>query len=74
MTDFERTKQFLDSLGILYVHNKLDNSIQFGVPLHKKDRDYYPHPKCDKVSGYGGNYTSFEFDKNGEFIRVGAWE
>jgi hypothetical protein len=52
MTDFERTKQFFDSMGIMYVINKTYNDIQFGVPLQKNDRDYYPFPECDIIKGY----------------------
>ncbi len=74
MTDFERTKQFLDSLGVLYVINETYNAIQFGVPLHEKDSGYYPFKECEKIKGYGGSYTSFEFDGNGMFLAVGAWE
>ena len=27
-----------------------------------------------KISGYSMFYTAFEFDEDGEFIRMGAWE
>lgn len=27
-----------------------------------------------KIGGYNGFYTLFEFDKNGKFIEMGAWE
>lgn len=27
-----------------------------------------------KISGYGGFYTRFEFDLEGKFIKIGAWE
>jgi hypothetical protein len=26
------------------------------------------------VTGYAGFYTVFEFDVNGDFLRMGAWE
>lgn len=28
----------------------------------------------DKITGYGGFYTTFEFDADGMFVRMGAWE
>lgn len=30
--------------------------------------------ESSKVTGYGGFFTSFEFDLDGKFVRVGAWE
>lgn len=67
-SDFNKTKQLLDSFGILY---SIDNSdITFGLPDSVRDK----FPKCDKIKGYDGFYTKFEFDENGKFICVGAWE
>jgi len=48
----------------------------FGVDWQEKPEGI----KCggfneyDKITGYGGFYTLFEFDENGSFIAMGAWE
>lgn len=68
MTDFEKTKQLLDGFGILYSVDIC--SITFGLPDSVRDK----FPKCDNVQGYDGFYTRFEFDENGKFLSVGAWE
>lgn len=57
-----------------------DLLIEFGVGFKSDvfsnvDRSYI---KCkegrDKVGGYVEFYTNFEFDLDGEFIELGAWE
>jgi len=77
-TDLDRTKEFLDSLGVLYgeelnAENPTDGrlvekTIVFGN--HQYNDDVFP--ECDKVSGYTGFFTRFEFDNNGKFLTVGA--
>lgn len=73
-TDLDRTREFLDSLGVLYSVNPLKDSrrgLKFGRPSGCFGDEY---PECDKVGGYTGFSTQFEFDKNGKFLTVGAWE
>ncbi len=70
MTDLQRTKNFLDSLGILYTVSS--NRLYFGNSVYGEQWEGFP--KCDKVSGYNGFYTCFEFDDLGKFKVVGAWE
>jgi hypothetical protein len=77
MTDFERTKQFLYSLGIYY--EIYDNSISFGNEIHPKhlndDFDALEdYQRNSNIKGYNRFYTSFQFDENGKFLTVGAWE
>jgi len=67
-TDKQRTKSFLDSLGILYGED--ETTIAFGKQVGHKDQ----YPECDKVGGYTGFYTCFVFDEHGAFVSVGAWE
>jgi hypothetical protein len=82
-TDYERTKEFLDSLGILYgdntreryerydIHlNGIRKHITFGSPSYGED-DFL---ECDKVEGYSGFFTEFTFDESGKFLTVGSWE
>lgn len=74
-TDLDRTKEFLDSLGVLYSEDTWSHvndtiTITFGQHQYSDD----PFPKCDKVDGYSGFFTRFEFDKDGKFLTVGAWE
>lgn len=69
-TDIERTKEFLDSLGVSY--SSEDTSVTFGNTIHGEEYDGFP--ECGKVDGYSGFYTRFVFDKDGKFLIVGAWE
>lgn len=71
-TDYERTKEFMDSLGILYSNYTVydTQNVVFG----NTDLSDDVFPDCDKVGGYDGFYTRFEFDENGKFLTVGAWE
>lgn len=70
-TDKQRTKEFLESLGIGFAEdlNKV-NTIRITVPS-----------VCDSteedggvVQGYCDFFTQFEFDSNGKFVLVGIWE
>jgi hypothetical protein len=67
-TDYERTKEFLDSLGITYGAD--ERNITFGNNKYSDD-DF---PECNKVTGYPGFYASFMFDDSGAFITVGIGE
>ena len=67
-TDLDRTKELLDSFGVLYTAE--ENSIVFGKYWFSD----CPFPKCEKVDGYSGFYTAFDFDDQGKFLSVGAWE
>jgi len=71
-TDYERTKELLDYLGVLYGedHNFGVRELAFGNPRYSSTG----FPSCNTVDGYEGFYTCFEFDENGKFLRVGAWE
>ena len=70
MTDLERTKSFLDSLGILY--SNPDGEIVFGVEGRGEKYDGYP--KCEKVIGYSGFCIQFLFREDGSFENVGIYE
>lgn len=53
------------------------NNIKFMI-FEKFDEDI-PHTELDKLTitiedGYAGLVTCFEFDKENNLIRVGAWE
>lgn len=84
MNDLDRTKEFLDSLGVLYSQDERSNrmswpedepvthTLAFGKTDHGEDSDGYP--ECKKVGGYNGFYTCFNFDENGKFLTVGVWE
>jgi len=49
---------------------------EFGVGCREKPEGIKVggYNKYKKVSGYSGFYTLFEFDKVGNFVRMGAWE
>ena len=46
----------------------------FGVAYKSDGNDIVCHEGDEKVTGYGCFYTRFEFDENGKFIKLGAWE
>jgi len=30
--------------------------------------------RCDKISGYGGFYQTWRFNREGKFVKTGVWE
>lgn len=81
-TDIDRTKDFLDSLGVLYSQDEIGDRMSYKEdidPTHtlafgKENYRDDGYPPCDKVKGYNGFYTCFNFDENGKFLTVGVWE
>ena len=59
MTDKDKLKALLEELGIGF-----DND-QGGVICEQG---------MEKVVGYSSFYVLFEFDKEGKFVQMGAWE
>lgn len=59
-----------------YKEKLTDLLTSFGVAWREKPEGI----KCegfneyDKIAGYGGFYTLFEFDESRSFIAMGAWE
>lgn len=66
MKDIDKLKQLLDSWGVPYKIDD-DGDVRVGH-FWDSARD---HPK---VNGYDGFFTAFEFDDDGNFLRMGAWE
>ena len=66
MTDFDRTKELLDSLGITgYKIKKIKGGISITITADG----------CGKlVDGYFDFYTEYKFDDYGKFIGLGIWE
>ena len=65
MTDIKRTTEFFNSLGInTFKVLPYDGGIALIL-------EQGCHPK---VVGYQGFLTAFLFDKDGNFIEMGAWE
>lgn len=64
MRDIDRTKEFLDGLGIGYEEEIKEDAtwITFEALTHKR------------VGGYFGFCTSFVFDKDGKFREVKVYE
>lgn len=69
MTDFEKLTSLLAEFGVGY--DVKENSAKGKVDGSK-------HVVCEKgnekIGGYIGFITFFDFDCNGKFIRMGAWE
>ena len=47
---------------------------EFGVVFEEKDNNIVCRDGAEKVGGYLGFFTEFEFDAEGKFISIGAWE
>lgn len=52
---------------------------KWGVPWARCENDIdvggeYGQNRSEKVTGYLGFYTLFEFTEDGEFVKMGAWE
>ena len=61
MTDKEKLCNLLTEFGVGW------REIKEGV----KCGGYH---KYEKITGYYGFYTLFEFDDDGKFLQMGAWE
>ena len=59
MTDKDKLKALLEELGIGFDDAGEDIVCEQGM---------------EKVVGYSSFYTLFEFDKEGKFVQMGAWE
>lgn len=70
-SDLDRTKALLDALGVAYKVDTDVNTLTFGAANHPK---YDSFPPCDKVIGYSGFYTQFNFNPDGRFENVGVYE
>ena len=47
---------------------------ELGVEFIKRNNDIYCEESSAKVTGYCGFFVTFEFDSNGHFTQIGAWE
>lgn len=65
VTDYERVKAMLTEFGVEFTeHKSVKGDLTF---LQCKSGS-------EKVGGYSGFYTDFDFDKDGKFLGMGAWE
>jgi hypothetical protein len=69
MTDLDKFIALFQSVGIDIKPTKSDT----GFSITLGDADEHPYTS-DKVKGYTGFYTAIEFDPEGKFISMGAWE
>lgn len=70
MTDLEKLKELLTGFGVEFEELK-------GKQLYRKPKGYVYircHEGNEKVSGYCMFFTNFEFDDQGNFVEMGAWE
>ena len=76
MTDFEKTKQFLEAMDIPYI---VDSSESASVTIYCGDMPAN-NPLTfvgnkDKIKGYTGLFTEFVFTLNGaKFVYLGIYE
>lgn len=47
---------------------------EFGVGFELEENDILCREGRNKIDGYMMFVTSFDFDENGKFIKMGAWE
>jgi hypothetical protein len=66
-TDLDRWKLFLADFGIEY---REEHGDQPGDPVMRLCME----KGMRKVAGYSGFVTDIEFDADGKFIQLGAWE
>jgi hypothetical protein len=67
MTDFERTKQFLDSIGIEYMTNK-------NYPSDVNDTVIRFTSTSSEWSAIEDAIIKVKFDESGKFLTVVDWE
>lgn len=64
MKDIDKLRKLLTDFGI-----------GFTVVIDKNGLEYI---ECmegeEKIKGYSSFFTHFEFDENGKFVQMGAWE
>jgi hypothetical protein len=74
MTDYEKTKKFLNDLGVEYEEDKYN----FEVNSEPKDDEVRIVLRLvqgmKKVKGYTGFICEFMFDVSGNFIEVDIWK
>lgn len=67
MTDREKLLALLNEWGVPYLEEHsgcvLVGNYAPGMPVNP-----------EKIDGYSGFYTSFDFDTEGQFLKMGAWE
>lgn len=73
MKSIDDVTKFLDALGVGYTVEPSNakgsaTRVRCGVGAYGSDTQHA------KVGGYTGFYTAFEFDVDGTFIEIGAWE
>lgn len=61
MTDKEKLTALLTEFGVEWCEK------EYGIKCGG-------YKEYDKITGYHGYYTLFEFDKDGKFEQMGAWE
>lgn len=69
MTDLEKLKALLTEFGVPFTvetcreHDEAETQVWV-----TSDSDH------EKITGYMGFFTTYEFDLSGKFLRMGAWE
>jgi hypothetical protein len=70
VTDYDKLRALLGEWGVPYENGTEDDGKCVTVTVGDVGRI----PTNEKVTGYGGFYTSFEFSEDGSFRAMGAWE
>ena len=81
MNDYEQLKDLLTRFGVGFDEGKYKAAKRDGfldsTGIFKDDMCHYifcTAEEHDKVTGYFDFFTRFEFNSDGSFVRMGAWE
>ena len=75
MNDLERTKEFLDSLGILFLDVTYPTEIHLVRAVYKqRDNDIWGPSLLWLTTWNNALQVLFKFDKDGKFLSIGACE
>lgn len=75
MTDFDKLKNLLDEFGLKYtVEDARVGDKTVGKSLTLTVGNDFDDNHCEKIKGYSGFCTEFNFDLDDKFSHVGIWE
>lgn len=73
MSDLERLCKLFDDFGVKYKRDTDPFNKWQEIYIFQKE-DLIDEDQSDKVHGYIGFYTVYQFDQEGRFISMGAYE
>ena len=74
MTDYDKLKQLFDEFGVEYDVIKDAKRLTADETAYEPCKTIRTNEGGKKVTGYFDFFTLFDFDLDGKFIEMGAWE